>query len=102
MGTATSYSQPVKDHNRQLPADDRQLPRADDCFAKTSKCLDLHDVDTQTNRLSPPKDQNNQDDCRDPDSDSTESDHADLEQTVEQSIIESKLTTEKFELQTTV
>ena len=29
-------------------------------------------------------------------------DHVDLEQTVEQSIIESKLTTEKFELQTTV
>ena len=28
---------------------------ADDCFAKTSKWLDLHDVDTQTNRLAPQK-----------------------------------------------
>ena len=31
----------------------QSLPKADDCYAKTSKWLDLHDVDSQTNRLAP-------------------------------------------------
>ena len=48
---------------------------ADDCFAKTSKWLDLHDVDTQTNRLAPQKERDKvADGGTISDSDSTESD----------------------------
>ena len=60
----------------QQEADHSQsLPKADDCYAKTSKWLDLHDVDTQTNRLAPQKDRGKEADGRPiSDSDGTESD----------------------------
>ena len=63
-----SIPQREVDHNRSLP-------KADDCYAKTSKWLDLHDVDTQTNRLAPQKDRDKEADGRSvSDSDGTESD----------------------------
>ena len=46
--TSKSIPQQESDYNRSLP-------KADDCYAKISKWLDLHDVDTQTNRLAPQK-----------------------------------------------
>ena len=53
----------------------RSLPKADDCYAKISKWLDLHDVDTQTNRLAPQKDREKEvDGLSVSDSDGTESD----------------------------
>ena len=53
----------------------RSLPKADDCYAKISKWLDLHDVDTQTNRLAPQKDREKEvDGLSISDSDGTESD----------------------------
>jgi len=70
METESSIAIPQNESNNN-----RSLPKADDCYAKTSKWLDCHEVDTQTNRLGPQKDRNNAEPARSiSDPDSTESD----------------------------
>ena len=76
--TIASTVGPPVTSNHQEADQSPSLPKADDCFEKTSKWLNKHDVDSQTKRLAPQKDRvNNEGDVSD--SDGTDSDLSESE-----------------------